>query len=279
MFIHSIVVSSWLSAQRQLSAGSLYSWSVTSSIVGPWDEASESGPLRATLPMEVVTVSIYVKPVASSLMLWPVLMVEILGVATTVMDRVLWGASEAISDGSGLHRQAVTPAKPHSGVIGQMTANACTGKEGLDGVGVSDRGAGGFAGLAWGAELVLLLASRPWMVGRSPQQPPLVRRDAGFFPTPRTLDFSSLQLALVHRVPWGHQWVGSPDSDHPPSWEGPLYGTPAHWRRRGSTLPPPSILSHSQLAGMASLQQADQSSLPNAGGPWHMLLLSLRGFL
>ena len=130
-----------------------------------------------------------------------------------------------------------------------------------------------------GAELVFLLALRPWMVGRSPQQPPLVGRDAGFFPTPRTLDFSSLLLALVHRVPWGHWWVGSLDSDHPPSWEGPLHGTPPHRRRRGSTLHPPSILSHSWLAGMASLQQADQSFLPSAGGPWHMLLLSLGGFL
>ena len=130
-----------------------------------------------------------------------------------------------------------------------------------------------------GAELVLLLASRPWMVGRSPQWPPVVGRDVGFFPTPRTFDLSSPWLTLVHRMSWGHQWVGSPDSDHPPSWEGPPPGTPPHQRRRGSTLPPPSILSHSQLAGVASLQQADQSSLPNAGGPWHMLPLSLGGFL
>ena len=130
-----------------------------------------------------------------------------------------------------------------------------------------------------GAELVLLLALRSWMVGRSPQQPPLVRRDAEFFPTPRTLDISSPWLALVHRVSWGHQQAGSPDSDHPPSQEGPLPGTPPHWRRRGSTLPPPSTPSHSWQAGMASLQQADQCPLPIAGGPWHMLLLSLREFL
>ena len=130
-----------------------------------------------------------------------------------------------------------------------------------------------------GAELVLLLVSGPWMVGRSLQQCPLAGRDAGFFPTPRTLDLSSPWPALVHRVSWGHWWVGSPDSDHPPSWEGPLPGTPPHWRRRGSTLPPPSFFSHSWLAGMASLQQADQSSLPNAGGPWHMLPLYLREFL
>ena len=95
--------------------------------------------------------SIYVTPITSSLMMWLILMVEILGVATTSMDRVLWDASEAFSNGSGVHRQAVTPAKPHGGVVGQMTANACTGEEGLDGVGVSNRGAGGFAGPAWGS--------------------------------------------------------------------------------------------------------------------------------
>ena len=31
--------------------------SMTSSIMGPWDEVPCSGPLRATLPTEVVTVS------------------------------------------------------------------------------------------------------------------------------------------------------------------------------------------------------------------------------
>ena len=117
------------------------------------------------------------------------------------------------------------------------------------------------------------------MGGRSPQWSPLVTRDAGFFATPRTLNLSSPWLALVHRVSWGHQWAWFPGSDHPPPWEGPLPGRPPHQRRRGSTLLPPSIPSHSWLAGMASLQQADQSSLSNAGWPWHMLLLSLRGFL
>ena len=74
--------------------------------------------------MEVVTVSIYVTPIASSLMMQLILTVEILGVTTTPMDRVLWSASEAISEGSGVHRQAVTPAKPHGGVVGWMIANA-----------------------------------------------------------------------------------------------------------------------------------------------------------
>ena len=50
--------------------------------------------------------------------------------------------------------------------------------------------------------------------------------------------------------------VESPDSDHPPSWEGPLPGTPPHWRR-GSTLPPPSTPSHS--ASMRGLPPAGRS--------------------
>ena len=97
--------------------------------------------------------SIYVTPVTSSLMIWLVLMVEILGVATTPMDRVSWGTSEAICNGSCICRQAVTPAKPHGGGVGWTTANSHTGKEGLDGVGVSSRVAGGLDGLAWGNQI------------------------------------------------------------------------------------------------------------------------------
>ena len=52
--------------------------------------------------------SIYVTPVASSLMMQLILMVEILGVTTTPMGMVPWGTSEAISKGSGIQRQAVT---------------------------------------------------------------------------------------------------------------------------------------------------------------------------
>ena len=92
--------------------------------------------------------SIYVTPIASSLMMQLVPMVEILGVTTTPMDMVPWGTSEAFSGGCGVCRKAFTLAKLHGGVIGHMTANACTGKEGLDGVGVSNREAGGFAGPA-----------------------------------------------------------------------------------------------------------------------------------
>ena len=101
--------------------------------------------------MEVVTMSMYVTPVVSSLMMQLVLMVEILGVTTTPMDMVLRGASEAISNSSGVHRQAVTPVKLHGRVVGSMTANACTGEEGLSWVGVFNGEAGGFTGTVWGS--------------------------------------------------------------------------------------------------------------------------------
>ena len=75
-----------------------------------------------------------------------ILMVEILGVTTTPMDMVPRGTSEATCNSSGVHRQTATPAKPHGRVGGHVTANACTGKEGLGGVGVFGGEAGGFTG-------------------------------------------------------------------------------------------------------------------------------------
>ena len=129
----------------------VYSWLVTSSIIGPMEEASELGLLRATLPMEVVTVSIYVTPVVSSLVMRLVLMVEIQGVATNPMGMVPRGTSRATSTSSGVCRQAVTHAKLHSGVGGHTSANACTGKEGLGGVGVLGGDAGGFTGTLQGS--------------------------------------------------------------------------------------------------------------------------------
>ena len=95
--------------------------------------------------------SIYETPVASSLMMWLILMVEIPGFATTPMDMVPWGTSEAISKGLGIQRQAATPTKLHGRVHGHTTANACTGEEGLDGVEVFKREAGGFTGTIWGS--------------------------------------------------------------------------------------------------------------------------------
>ena len=115
-----------------------------------WDEASDSGPLRATLPMEVVTVSMYVTLVASSLTMWLILMEEIPGVATTPMGMVPRGASMATSTTSGVHRYAVTPANLCGRVGGHMSANACTGEEGLGQVEVFGGEAGDFTGTIWG---------------------------------------------------------------------------------------------------------------------------------
>ena len=95
--------------------------------------------------------SMYVMPVASSLMMQLILMVEILGVTTTPMGMVPRGTSRATSTNSGVCRQVVTPAKLCSGVGGHMSANACTGEEGLGGVGVFSGEAGGFAGTIQGS--------------------------------------------------------------------------------------------------------------------------------
>ena len=111
--------------------------------------------------------SIYVTPIASSLMILLMLMVEILGVAITPIERVSWGTSEAISDGSCVHKQAVTPVKLQGGVFGWTTANTHTGEEGLDGVKVSGWGAGGFDGLAQGSQVgppLVLRALNGWEI-------------------------------------------------------------------------------------------------------------------
>ena len=126
-----------------------YSQSVTSSIIGPVEEASGSGPLRATLPMEVVMVSMYVMPVTLSLTMRLVLTLEIPGVTTSLMDMVLMGASRSTSMSSGICKQAITPEKPCSGVGSHTSTNACAGEEGLGGVGVLSGEAGGFMGIIW----------------------------------------------------------------------------------------------------------------------------------
>ena len=129
----------------------VYSWPVTSSIIGLEDEASESGLLRATLPMEAVTVSMYVMPVASCLTMHLVLTVDIPGAAITPMGMVTRGSSRATSTSSGVCRQAVTPAKPCSRNGGHKSANACTGKEGLGEVEALGREAEVFTGKTQGS--------------------------------------------------------------------------------------------------------------------------------
>ena len=61
-----------------------------SSMVGPVEEASRSGPLRIILLMEVVTVSTYVRPVASSLTTWLELTLESLGSSLALSTGCPW---------------------------------------------------------------------------------------------------------------------------------------------------------------------------------------------
>ena len=129
----------------------VYSQPAPSLIIGPEDESPESGLLRATLPMEVVTVSMYVTPVASSLTMWLMLTIDIPGAATTPKGMVPRGSSRATSTSSGVHRQAITPVKLCSRVGGCTSENACTGKEGLDGVEDFSGEAGGFTSKIWGS--------------------------------------------------------------------------------------------------------------------------------
>ena len=88
--------------------------------------------------------SMYVMPIALSLTMQLVLIVEIPGVTTSPMGMVPRHASRATSTSSGVFRQAVTPAKLHGRVGGHTSANACTSEEHLGGVGVFGGEAGGF---------------------------------------------------------------------------------------------------------------------------------------
>ena len=88
------------------------------------------GPLRVTLPMKVVMVSIYVMPVISSFTMWLELTQEIPGVATSLMGIAPTGTLRSTSMNSGVCKQAVTPEKPCSRVGGHTSTKACVGGEG-----------------------------------------------------------------------------------------------------------------------------------------------------
>ena len=68
-----------------------YSWLVMSSMVGPVEVACRFGPQRIILPMEVVTVSTYVRPVASSVTMQLELTLDIPGIITSPIDRAPMG--------------------------------------------------------------------------------------------------------------------------------------------------------------------------------------------
>ena len=63
------------------------------------------------------------------------------------MGMVPLGASRSTYTSSGICKQAITPEKPHSRVGGHMSANACTGEEGLGGGGVLSEEARGLMGI------------------------------------------------------------------------------------------------------------------------------------
>ena len=173
---------------------------VISSMVVPMEWASGSGPFMVTLPMEVVTVSMYVMPIISSFTMQLELMLEIPRVATSLMGLVPTGALRSTSMSSGVCKQAVTPEKPCGWVGGCTNARACVGRESWGGVGSSE---GGLAVLLVSFRRVGLIpfsALGLWSVGGSLWQPPLVEMDVMIFPIPGTSGLSLPEQAQVHSV-------------------------------------------------------------------------------
>ena len=82
--VHLLHSGSWFASPAKGSyQAALQMRSVMSSIVGPWNGVSCSGPIRATLPTDVVTVSMYVMSVTLSLMMKIILIVTTLGADIT----------------------------------------------------------------------------------------------------------------------------------------------------------------------------------------------------
>ena len=107
-----------------------YSWPVTFSMVGPVEVACRFSPQRIILPIEVVTVSTYIRPIALPVTTQLELTLDIPSIATSPIDRVPTGASWSTSMSSDIFKQAITPVKPHGGVGGLTNANAFAGGEG-----------------------------------------------------------------------------------------------------------------------------------------------------
>ena len=117
-----------------------------SSVVGPTDDMPGSSPLSTTIPMEVVTVSIYIDLVVSS---WTTLlepMLEIPDVVTILMDITSMDMSWLVCAGSGISKQATTPAKPWGRLDGRSTTNAFIGGD-VGGEGVFGKQTGGLTGI------------------------------------------------------------------------------------------------------------------------------------
>ena len=86
-------------------------------MVGPGGKVTKHDPLRATLPMVVVTVSMYVTPIALS---QTMPLVHIVAIAGYTIISSCMGSLGALAVAMGevsLCKQATTPMKPGGGVI------------------------------------------------------------------------------------------------------------------------------------------------------------------
>ena len=75
------------------------------------------------------------------------LILEIPGVATSPMGIVPMGGSRSTSINSSIHKQAVTPKKPHGRVGGHTSTNDRDGEEGLVGGWILSGETGDFIGI------------------------------------------------------------------------------------------------------------------------------------
>ena len=131
-----------------------YSWSVTSSITGPVEEAFGFGLLRMILLKEVVIISTYVMPVMLSFMTQLELTLDIPGASPI---------DTAPMDASGVFKQAVTPLKPCGRVEGFTSVTAVVDGEGLDWECTSGRWMGDFIGFIWEYRWDLPLGLKIWV--------------------------------------------------------------------------------------------------------------------
>ena len=199
-----------------------YSLPVMSSMVGPEEEVLGPRPLRINLPMEVVTVSTYVRPVASSFTTWLELMLEIPRVITSPIDRGPTGTSWSSSMSSGIFNQVVTPVKPHGGVGGLTCVNALVGGEGSGREGALGRWIGDFTGVIHESWWDLPLGLEVWVGWGSPQQWLLAKMGVALYPIPQTLGFFPWVVVPAWGVFLECQWGKGLLSSFPPPPQGQL---------------------------------------------------------
>ena len=87
-----------------------------SSTVGLERVVTMQGFLRATLPTEAVTMSMWVTPVALSQTMWVAYIIVTMGSINISGCLISRSASMGASEGESLSRQATTPLKPEGSV-------------------------------------------------------------------------------------------------------------------------------------------------------------------